>query len=431
METLATYLVLSGHLTPGESLLLQKIADVHDLAIRQARKDLRKSGFSDSSTVIKGLETKGLIDVSSTVISTNWKGISTFTAAIEGSLTTMVHELWSLKNIAELEAGKPLVARRGTNGSTTLRIQDLLEQFKGNKPNLSERKLLQALNAPLESIDIINWLEELGALKILKKKRSRSLSLTAEGAALRYLFLNNTRNRAHYEYLEKRFLSPQETSWDDFIEVLSDPDKKAVLSSSLQFTMRLFKELGVIIESEDEPVLFELPIEEESPLNDPAELERWISGFIPVYVENLWRVLRELPADTATIQQETGLGASSVSGIRTMLAKFKLARKDSKKNSWSPSKLGRKLAKLPEDEFSDAFKPVIESFPFFDEVLKFVHPHAKIGFLDLAGYFRANQIANFNPAKSLAVLRIMEQTGLGLEAVPGEAGMYQPITNAN
>jgi hypothetical protein len=118
-----------------------------------------------------------------------------------------------------------------------------------------------------------------------------------------------------------------------------------------------------------------------------------------------------------------------------MLAKFKLARKDSKKKMWRLTKLGRKLAKLSKDEFPDAFRQVIERYPLFDEVLKFARqlPNAKVGFLDLAGYLRANGIANFNPAKSLAVLRIMEQTGLGLEAVAGtgESGMYQLLDDAS
>ncbi|MFQ5980970.1 MAG: hypothetical protein ACE5OZ_22755 [Candidatus Heimdallarchaeota archaeon] len=425
------YLVLSGQLKPGESFLLQKVINSQELAIRQARKDLRKEGFSNSSNIIEGLHRKKLLKVSDNSLAPDWKGISTLVASIQGVLAAMVHEVWSLKNTAEKEAEAPISTE--IRSHSALRNEEILTWFKGNKPVISERKLLQEL-PPLETIEAIEWLSELGALRIQKKKKSRSLTLTAEGASLRYLFLTETRNSANYDYLEQSLLSSQDVSWASFLERIQTPEEREGLPSVLQFLLRLFKELRLLACAEDGSILFEQPSELSS-LNNAKALENWISGFIPVYVENLWRVLVELPADTATLRQETELGASSVSGIVSMLAKFKLARKDSKKNIWRLTKGGKNLAKLSEEEFSGAFRRVIESFPIFNEVITFIQqqPEAKAGFLDLAGYFRANGVGNFNPAKALAILRIMEQTGLGLEAVAGtgESGMYQLVDSAN
>lgn len=424
MEVLASYLVLSGHLSPGESFLIQKTVNASSiLTMNQARKDLRKSGFPNSSDIIDGLQAKKLISISNDRIFANWKGLGTFTNSIEGKLQTIVHEMVILRNMAEKEAETPMLG--SAKRDFALRIKEILRYFGANKTTISERKLLQEL-PPFEAIEFIEWLSEFGILKIQKKKHSRTLSLSAEGAALRYLYLTPQLNAVNYQYLETSFLQPRHESWEDFTKKVKKPQEEADLPGWRRFLARLFVELGVLKATEDEGLLFEPPTEP-PPFNNPDELTDWISGFIPVYVQNLYDVLVLLPADTATIRQETELGSSSVSGIVSMLAKFQLARKDSKKKIWRLTKKGRILAKLAVKEFLPAFREEIMNYPIFAEVLSFMqqHPNFKIGFMDLAGYFRANGINNFNPAKSLSVLRIMEQADMGIVAVEGESGMYQ------
>jgi predicted transcriptional regulator len=422
MEVLASYLVLSGHLSPGESFLIQKAVNA-SLTMNQARKDLRKSGFPNSSDIIDGLQAKKLISISNDRIFANWKGLGTFTTSIEGRLQTIVHEMVILRNMAEKEAETPMLG--SAKRDFALRIEEILRYFGANKTAISERKLLQEL-PPLEAIEFIEWLSEFGVLKIQKKKHSRTLSLSAEGAALRHLYLTPQLNAANYQYLEISFLQPQQESWEDFAKKAKNSQEETDVPGWRRFLARLFVELGALKATEDGEVVFEPPTEP-SPFDNTDELTNWISGFIPVYVQNIFDVLVLLPADTATIRQETELGNSSVSGIVSMLAKFQLARKDSKNKVWRLTKKGKKLAKMSAEEFKPALKQEIETFPLFAEVLSFVqqHPGSKIGFMDLAGYFRANGISNFNPAKSLSVLRIMEQAEMGIVAVEDESGMYQ------
>ncbi|MFW9914532.1 MAG: hypothetical protein ACFFGZ_02880 [Candidatus Thorarchaeota archaeon] len=426
MEVLGSYLVLSGHLSPGESFLIQKIINA-SLTMNQARKDLRKSGFANSSETIDGLAQKKLIEISNDRLFADWKGLCTFITSIEGRMHTIVHELVTLRNMAEKEAERPL--ETPATRDFALRIEEILRFFEANKTSISERKLLQEL-PPLEAIEFIEWLSELGTLKIQKKKHSRTLSLSAEGAALRYLYLAPQLNTANYQYLESFFLQPYQESWDDFAKKVMNSQEEADVPGWRRFLTRLFLELGALKATEDGGVVFEPPTDA-SPIANADELTSWISGFIPVYVQNLYDVLVQLPADTAVIQQETELGNSSVSGSLTMLAKFQLARKDNKSKIWRQTKKGKKLAKLSDEEFPPAFRQEIVDYPIFKEVLDFIQqqPDSKIGFMDLAGYFRANGISNFNPAKSLSVLRIMEQAEMGI--VKSKTGMYQLAQASN
>lgn len=423
MEALSTYLVLSGYLAPGEALLLQKIFDA-PLKKSKAMRFLKKSGFSDYENIITGLQIKQLVKANSELYP-DWKGINTFVKEIEGKMIKIAHDLIELKKLAEDGIEDPIESLE--DAFQELSIEKLFMQFKGNKITKSETKLFEGTSF-IEGVDLIERLADYDIVKITTKKRSRTVSLTADGAALRYLFLNKSFNDTNYEWLENKFLMPHEETWENYLEQLSNSAEENIPNWS-RFLFKLFTELGVLI-STDEGIKF-TEEQSSSPFSRSkrSKLEESVSGFIPVYVSHLREVLVALKTHQKSkeLKNVVEFASSTLSGILGMLVKFELAIKGEKKYHLTPK--GQKLVNLSEEEFQNEFGKHIKGNPIFSETLDFVKnaPDGKIGFMDLVGYFRASGISNFNPAKALSVLRIMQETEFGIQEVEGESRSYQLI----
>jgi hypothetical protein len=425
MEALSTYLVLSGYLTPGEALLLQKILDA-PLKKSKAMRFLKESSFSDYENIIAGLETKQLIKADNKVYP-DWKGIKIFIKQIEEKMMKIAHDLMSMKKLTEERIHEPIESPL-EDGSQKLSIETLITQFKGNKIKKSEKTLFGG-TLFLEGVDLTERLADFDIVKITPKKRSRTISLTAEGAVLRYLFLNKSNlNKANYDWLETIFLAPRDASWESFLEMISSAEDE-VIPSWVTFLIQVFTELRVLIPTEQGFLLAEE--KSSSPFSKAKrdKLEESVSNFIPVYVSHLREVLIALkthhrPKD---LKKNLKFASSTLGGILGMLVKFDLAIKGEKKYWLTPE--GEKLVNLSADDFQNAFREHIKDNLIFSEALKFVKkaPDGKIGFMDLVGYFRASGISNFNPAKALSVLRIMSETEFGIKEVEGESRSYQLI----
>ncbi|WP_287586270.1 hypothetical protein [Candidatus Borrarchaeum sp.] len=427
MEVLSTYLVLSGSLAPGEALLLQKIIDA-PLTKSKAMRFLKKAGFSDYENIISGLQIKQLIKADNEVYP-NWKGINTFVKEIEEKMMNIAHNLIELKKLAEEGIEEPIELSL-ENDSHKISIERLLTLFKGNKITKSEKKLLEGTGTSfVEGIDLIERLAEYDIVKITTKKRSRTVSLTAEGAALRYLFLNKSYlNDSNYEWLEKMFLAPHDESLESFLKILSNAEGENIPGWS-RFLLKLFTELGVLTSTEEGIILAEEKSSSPFSRSKRNKLEESVSGFIPVYVSHLREVLVALETyhKSKELKEELEFASSTLGGILGMLLKFELATKGVKKYHLTPK--GQELANLTEDEFQNEFGKHVKDNLIFSETLKFAKntPDGIFGFMDLVGYFRASGISNFNPAKALSVLRIMSETEFGIQEVEGESRSYQLI----
>jgi hypothetical protein len=425
METLSTYLVLSGYLAPGEALLLQKVFDA-PLKKSQAMRFLKKSGFTDYENIIAGLQTKQLIK-SDNEVHPDWKGLSSFIKEIEEKMMNIAHDLIELKKLAEEGIKEPIESLE--HDFEKFSIERLFMQFKGNKITKSEKKLLEGTTF-VEGIDLIERFADYEIVKITTKKRSRTVSLTADGAALRYLFLNKSHlNDANCEWLENTFLMPHDFEFESYLELLSNAAEENIPGWS-KFLLKMFTELGVITNT-DEGVSF-TEEKSSSPFSKSKrkKIEDSVSGFIPVYLSHLREVLIELKTlhRTRELQEKLEFANSTIGGILGMLVKFDLAIKGDKKYHLTPLK-GEKMASLSLDDFQNEFREYIKDNLIFSETLKFVQnaPDGKIGFMDLVGYFRASGISNFNPAKALSVLRLMQETKFGIKEVEGESRSYQLI----
>ncbi|MFW9996105.1 MAG: hypothetical protein ACFFD4_28955 [Candidatus Odinarchaeota archaeon] len=419
MDLLSTYLILTGELTPAESLLLKKIVVSERVTRIQAKKLLRSSGWSNYDDVISSLQAKKLINVRNDLIP-DWKGLKSFTSSIEAKIISIVSSFMELKKKVDTAQERAATSSVPKDFS----IGDILLHFSGNTTSISENKLLQDL--PLVgAIEMIEWFEEFCFIKIQKGRRSRKLTLTAEGAALRYLFLNKSSlNSANYNYLEQTLLYPRSEDWSSFVKkVNTGGDQPAWVP----FLSRLFKDLGILEVSEDGKLNLVNPGHSVPFIQQPVNLEEFISGFVPVYVSNLYAVLQILPAKPSTIQKTTELGSSSVNGITKMLSKFGLTVKAREGKIWSLTKKGKRLASLPEEAFLEALKDEIIKYPIFELTAEFVKQKGgEIGFMDLAGHFRASGVSNFNPAKSLSILRLMAQTASELKEA-NKTGIYRLI----
>ncbi|MFX1466177.1 MAG: hypothetical protein ACFFA5_06880 [Promethearchaeota archaeon] len=425
MEALSTYLVLSGYLAPGEALLLQKIFEA-PLKKSQVIRFLAKQGFSDYENIIAGLQIKQLIKTNNE-IHTDWKGISIFLKEIEQKMMTIAHDLLELKKSVEEGIQEPIESLG--EDFEKLSIERFFMQFKGNKITKSENKLLEGTSL-VEGIELIERLADYEIIKIATKKRSRTVSLTAEGAALRYLFLNKSHlNDANYEWLENIFLVPHDESWDSFLEIFSNAAEENIPNWS-RFLLKMFTELEVLKQTEEGISLVEERSSSPFSRSRRKKLEDSVSGFIPVYVSHLRDVLIGLKTlhRPKELQEKLEFANSTIGGILGMLVKFDLAIKGEKKIWLTPE--GEKLVSLSaEDEFQSEFKEHIKDNPIFSETLTFVKraPEGKVGFMDLVGFFRGSGISNFNPAKALSVLRIMSELLFGIQEVEGESRSYQLI----
>lgn len=435
MEALATYLVLSGYLNPGEALLFQKIIKKTPSSItkKRAKNYLRESGFT-AEEVFSGLQMKELVNVDKT-INVNWEGIGKFTNEVRNKLMTISHDLMELKLLIE-EGSQETISEK--LGSEPLTPEKILLKFDGNKTTKPESKLLEGENVTV-GVETIERMAEIGILKIHEKKRSRKISLTSEGSALRYLFLKKPNfNSANYDYLEKTFLSPNNYTWESFLEHLNrenDANDDHPLPSWFSVVLIIFINLGVIIQDQEESKFSLSTTTSSLPFDKKRakELEEGISGFIPMYVNRMFEVLVELndfdkPKD---LQHELSLGSSSINGILNMLTKFRLVAKNEKNKTYQLTNKGKKLSSLDNEEFKEAFRENIQEELIFIEVGNFINsvPDKKFGFMDLAGFFRVSGVSNFNPAKSLSVIRLMTQLNMDIEEIEDESGTYRLIEN--
>ena len=425
MEALAKHLVLSGFLNPGESFLFQKVMRNPPVPItyKKAGKYLRDAEFNPKE-VLSGLQIKELIDINHT-ISVNLEGVQKFVKEIQGHLMQISHDLSSLKLSTDHQEEIPDKYRAEPQTP-----EKILLKFDGNKTTIPESKLVEGEDL-FPSIETIERLSQIGLLKIQEKKRSRKISLNSEGSALRYLFMKkNKLNQANYDYLEKFLLKDPHDSWTKFIELINS--EKESLPSWVPVVLVILINLGVLIQN-SEGIFSISPPSEESPfsMRRISHLEESVSGFIPMNVNRIFEVLRVLndlenPKD---IQLELKLGSSSVHGILRMLSKFSLVSKDDVTNSYTLTLLGAEFSAKSEDEFIKALSEHIREYPIIKEVLDYVtHSRTKkFGFMDLAGHFRCSGVSNFNPAKSLSVIRLMTQLNIGIRGVDGESGMYEPM----
>lgn len=423
MESLSTYLVLSGNLAPGEALLLQKIVDA-PLTTSKAMRFLKKSGFSDYENIITGLQIKQLVKADSELYP-DWKGINTFVKEIEEKMINIAHDLIKLKKLAEEGIEEPIESL--DDDFQKLSIERFFMQFKGNKITKSEKKLFEGTSF-IEGIDLIERLADYDIIKITTKKRSRTVSLTADGAALRYLFLNKPFNDANYEWIENMFLMRHEETWESYLEQLSNSAEENIPNWS-RFLSKMFTELEILIRTEEGVTRTEEQSSSPFSRSKRNQLEESVSGFIPVYVSHLREVLVALKTHhkSKELKNELEFASSTIGGILGMLVKFELVIKGEKKYHLTPK--GQQLANLSEADFQNKLGEQIKDDLIFSETLKFVKnvPNGKIGFMDLTGFFRASGISNFNPAKALSVLRIMSETEFGIQEVEGESRSYQLI----
>lgn len=421
MEDLYNYLVLSGFLNSAESFLIQRLIDMSpsNMNKKKVRKELTKFGFT-SKDVISSLEKKELINVDSE-IGINWEGVQKFTSKIQNRLLDISHDLYQLNQVIKTKSS--------VEGSSSVKISTLtpgtiLLAFGSNQTSLSETRLLKEHNTSA-GVETLERLAEVGLLKIEERKQSRRISITSEGAALRFLFsVKPELNPSNYKYLEKLLLAPQKMTWDSFLELLNSTTE---YPSWVITVLIILTDLG-IIKQDNEFVLIK-------PRSTPAfnqtiakKLEESISGFIPISIERMFDVLQEL-LDSNTpkqIQETLSLGPSSVHGILKMLLKFNLVSKNDDKKIYQLSFLGKELASFTElDEFKIALRESIDEYPIFIETMNFIKgQNGQIGFIDLTGFFRTLLVSNFNQAKALSVLRIMSQLRMGIERAE-KSGLYR------
>jgi DNA-binding PadR family transcriptional regulator len=145
----------------------------------------------------------------------------------------------------------------------------------------------------------------------------------------------------------------------------------------------------------------------------------------------LYEVVDYLSEDSNSkaIQDKVEMGPSSISGILNMLSKFQLIRKSEEKHHYQLTEIGKKSVKQGEESFVEELRGIVKQNPIFEETLKYAkgRGETQFGFNDLVGYFRASGVLNFNPAKALAVIRLMNQTGYGIRKVEeeGKSGFFE------
>ncbi|MFW9853496.1 MAG: hypothetical protein ACFFFG_00450 [Candidatus Thorarchaeota archaeon] len=426
------FLVLNGHLTAGEGFLFGKLVQQwpYSLKINQAKKELRKAGFARAQEVLIRLSSKRIIIVDNSQIAFHQRGILKFLDNLQNQLSKISSEFGRLKLNFNKERPDP----KDTSGHRILLPEDVLLLFSSNKPVQSEKIFLDGTDL-IHTIETIERLASLGILKIQERSKSRQLSLTSEGAALRYLFYHKHElNQANYDYLEKTFLKSNQATWETFLENLNHTREEPTLSSWQINFIAIITNLSILMKEEGKPSSFTLkPPEGIVPLNNQEvrTLKEEVSGFIPMMTGRLLEVLIELQNsdNPISIGQNLELGPSGLGGSLKMLTKFGLVQKLEKKSAYKLTSKGEQLVKFSDDmeEMKAQFAETIEGFKVFESVRRYAEslPDNSFGFIDLAGYFRASGVENFNPAKALSVMRLMTQLHMGIMEQEGNSGAYR------
>lgn len=434
MEQLTNFLVLNRHLTAGEGFLFRKLVQQwpYSLRINRVKKELRKAGFPKAQEVLIKLSNKRIILVDKSQITIHQKGILKFLDGLQDQLLKISGEFSRLK--LNLEEERP--RQRNTFGQQILQPEDVLLLFSGNKPVQSEKVFLSG-NDLIHTMETIERLAFLGILKIQEKSKSRKISLTSEGAALRYLFHHKHElNKVNYDYLENAFLKPNHATWHKFLEKLNNVQEVPLLPSWQTSFFAILINLRILVKEEGNLSRFVVkPPEGIPPFNhdEISSLKEEVSGFIPMMTERLLEILIELRnSDNPTsIGQHLELGPSSVGGSLKMLTKFGLVDKSEKRAIYTLTSKGEQLVKFSRDmeEMKTLLAKAIEKFKVFKAVMRFAEsqPDSTFGFLDLAGFFRASGVRNFNPAKALSVMRLMTQLHMGIVEQEGSSGLYRLV----
>ncbi|MBD3191857.1 MAG: hypothetical protein GF308_14515 [Candidatus Heimdallarchaeota archaeon] len=412
MEALSHYLVLTGTLSAGEALLLQKIISSPNLSRTEYLTTLQKFGFINPDEIFDNLQSKKLIATDNSPCP-NWTGLKSLVIEIDNGLRKIINDLAQLQKqiVNSLNSEKHPTAAPASQRDIS--VSNFFAKYEGTTSQQSDKQLFSMVSLP--AILLIEQLAENGLVNIQQKKHRRTISLSAEGAAVRYLIVHQEKlSPLNYDYLENYFLKPVIPSFKHFISKVNEKDRKE-LSNQESFFLELFQELAIINQEKKSFVL--LDPQGSSPFSKKRsqELKKSISGFIPVYAKHLWEVINLLPNTPAKLKEELELG-SSISGILKMLTKFQLTMK-TESSSWKLTTKGEAFYGLSEEEFHAKFRTEFSDFPIFVETINFIRkmPGKTIGFMDLAGYFRASGVSNFNPAKALSVLRLMAQTRTGIQ----------------
>lgn len=412
MEALSNYLVLTGTLSAAEALLFQNIISSPNLSRKDYLTILQKFGLNNVEEIFDKLQSKQLITTGTPVLP-DWDGLNSLVTTVDNELRKIVNDLAQLQRqiIDELNSENHLTTAPSNHREVSL--VDFFTKYDGTTSQQSDKQLFSTVSLP--AILLIEQLSEKGLVNVRQKKHRRTIALSAEGAAVRYLVLQRDKlNDLNYEYLENYFLEPTTPSFNDFLSKINEIDE-GDLSAQETFLVKLFQELGIIKKEKQSFVLIPPQVSPPFSKERSLALKKSISGFIPVYAKHLWQAINLLPNNPATLKEELGLG-SSISGILKMLAKLTLAIKK-KNSSWELTTKGEAFQGLSEEEFQAKFRTEFADFPIFVETIKFIRkmPSKTIGFMDLAGYFRASGVSNFNPAKALSVLRLMAQTRTGIQ----------------
>ncbi len=449
MDSLTSYLIMTGALTPPEAFLLRRLIMDGALKKSTARAFLKKLGFANFKDVTDNLNKKGLIKVG-TSISLHWEGLSAFIDHVRAEMSGILHDLARARKIIESATRSPLevssAAKTGVLDSYdegsgkhghSFNVKDFFLAFDGNKPSLSEKRLLEDVNDPLPILDLLEDLQSLGLVKIQENKRSRTISLTADGAAVRYLFRQRHHlNRLNIRYLEHEFLKPMNHDWNSFMEKIRGARITKGVNSNLNSRERTFfhvlERLNLILVTTNDTMEVRTNLEPPPFSEDEAkQVEQFVKGFIPVYVKTVHGVLVSLNVNMPVERIVTTLDVSkaTVSAVTRMLVTLELVteRRDKNKKQLQLTALGQELATMEEKQFHHAFGQHLLRFPTFKETLKLFsrHPNDELGFLGVSGYFRAHWVFNCNPAKALAVLRLLAQTGTGITEVKHASGKYR------
>lgn len=358
------------------------------------------------------------------------------TKNIDTKIRGISHDLIQLKMLgdpthqaAKIQVAPRIIDRKATDPLTP---EKLFQHFAGNQITRPESKVLEASHA-LQGVELLERLAQLGVLKIVEKKRSRAIKLRSTGAALRYMFQNKTQlNSTNLAFLENQLLKPIDSSWENLLKILNEKTEDT-LPSCITTLMVLFIDLGVLNMREEDQNFFVSDPSASPPFESEYidTLKESISGFIPVYVTRLYEVMIGLSEErnAKVIQEQLEMGASSMSGILNMLSKFELVTKGDEKGQYQLTKKGEESVAQGEEGFVKGLRGILKQNPIFEETLKYARERSEpeFGFNDLVGYFRASGVPNFNPAKALAVLRLMVQTGYEIRKVEeeGKSGFFE------
>jgi hypothetical protein len=414
MESLIRYLVLSGKIAAGEGIVLQKILETTEISRRTFLKIAEEYGFNEPDDLLESLKRKKLITVEKEGIRPKRSGLQSVISESDNEIRKITNDLAELQLLIEKEKRDAKEKSTKISANQEITLREFFGKFDGTTARKSDKQLFPV--SSLVSTILLERLAELGLVNIREKKNRKVVSLSAEGGAVRYLLLAEKKlNQTNYSYLEKNILPPISSTIKEFVARMNqkEGEKRGGKETIL---LKLLLELGVVEKKNNELLQKEPTKKDPFTEEESSELQKSISGFIPVYAKNLWEVVQLLPNNSKELKKELGLG-SSITGILRMLTKLELAEKTEKKKKWQVTTKGEKYQGCSAEEFNKQFKKEFSDFPIFQATKEFIKtkPEQTIGFMDLAGYFRASGVNNFNPAKALSILRLMAQTGLAIK----------------